>query len=167
MKRKSIIAAAVIAIVAAVLFVPSQTQLTVRHDGRLIFTEKIASGGTFSIRYNHSVNRSPVVDTVEYTPNGEKPLTVRTSLYQTFGAGIPVAEDGGTLTATEDGLLLSGIDTTYDKIDLMTGTYADHHLITQSGEHQLKALCGEQKHVVIMVGRVSPASIIFCNLFSQ
>jgi len=163
-KIKMIIAAAVIALAAAVLFIPSQNRLCVMRGGQLLFAETIEEGGYFSIRYNHSVNRSPVVDTIEYTPDGELPLTVRTSLYQTFGAGIPIAEDGGTLKATEDGLLLSGIDRTYKQIDLMTGTYADHYLITESGEHQLKAIAGEQKHITISVGKLSLFSLIMFNL---
>jgi len=162
---KFMIAAAVIALAAAALLIPSQNRLYVTCGGKLLFAESIEEGGHFSVRYNHSVNRSPVIDTVEYTPDGEKPLTVRTSLYQTFGAGIPIAEDGGTLVKTEDGLLLSGIDTIYDQIDLMTGTYADHYLLTDSGEHQLKALAGEQKHVIIRVGRLSPIRLVMLNIF--
>lgn len=142
-------------IIAVCVLVPVVPQLTVKCvDGdKVVYSHDIKACESFSIRYTHSVNRSPVIDTIEWT--GET-LLVRSSLFQTFGAGIPVAEDSGTvLESTPDGLLLSGIDTPYEKINLITGTYADHYLIHRGREICLKELVGEQTLISVEVRYIS------------
>ena len=116
--------------------------LQVKSEDEDIFLP-LKSGEEFSIRYNHSVNRSPVIDTIERTGDT---LTVRRSLFQTYGAGIPVLSDevGNTYTETEEGFLLSGIDSEHESINLITGTYADHYLIYGEEEFQLKKTFGEK-----------------------
>ena len=123
----------------------------------------LKDGENFSIKYTHSVNRSPVIDTIERTGSQ---LTVRTSLFLTYGAGIPVLSDGvgDTYTETEDGFLLSGIDSAHDTIDLITGTYADHRLIYRQHEFVLKETFGEKTHICFRACRVSLPKLLLYRL---
>lgn len=123
----------------------------------------LKDGECFSIKYTHSVNRSPVIDTIERTGST---LTVRTSLFQTYGAGIPVLSDevGDTYTETEEGFLLSGIDARHEKIDLITGTYADHRLIYRQHEFVLKETFGEKTHICFEICRVSLPKLLLYRL---
>ena len=148
--------------IAGVVFLPLFPALTVTHDGRQILCLSLNEGETFSIRYNHSVNRSPVIDTIERTGNV---LTVRNSLFQTYGAGIPVLSDGvGThRETTPEGILLTGIDAPHDVIHLLTGTYADHHILYEGREIQLKALAGEKQLIVLKADHASLVSLLFKN----
>ncbi|MBR6653597.1 MAG: DUF1850 domain-containing protein [Oscillospiraceae bacterium] len=63
---------------------------------------------TFKLRFTHSVNLSYVTDEMEWT--GEQLIT-RTSLFTSFGAGMPVIADGiGTeMHNTEDGFLIGQV----------------------------------------------------------
>ena len=140
---------------ALCFFLPLFPALRITHQGKACLVLPLKTNELFAIRYNHSVNRSPVIDTIESTGHGI--LTVRTSLFQTYGAGIPSLVDGvGTQTVTtEDGLLLIGIDAPHDTISLITGTYADHHLLYRAEEIQLKAIVGEKQLIVLRSGRGS------------
>ena len=128
-----------------------------RSNERLFLPLK--NGQEFSIKYNHSVNRSPVIDTIERTGDT---LTIRRSLYQTYGAGIPVLSDmvGDTYTETDEGFLLSGIDSEHESINLITGTYADHHLIYKDAEYQLKKTFGEKTLITFSAQKVSTLQLL-------
>jgi len=138
-------------IIASLLPVFPALQVKSENDVLLL---PLKNGEEFSIRYNHSVNRSPVIDTIERT--GET-LTIRRSLFKTYGAGIPVLSDevGNTYTETEEGFLLSGIDSEHESINLITGTYADHYLIYGEQEFQLKKTFGEKTLVEFTAGKSS------------
>lgn len=114
----------------------------------------LREGEEFSIKYNHSVNHSPVIDTIERT--GET-LTINSSLFSTYGAGIPVLSDevGDTYTETEEGFLLSGIDSEHRSISLLTGTYADHRLLYRQNELILKDTFGEMTLITFSIGKAN------------
>lgn len=140
---------------ALVLFLPLRPALCMAAEGKTALALPLGHGETFALRYTHSVNRSPVVDTLQWVGGSE--LWVRSSLFQSYGAGIPAINDGvGTqVRQTQEGFLLEGIDTSHQEIALLTGTYADHHLLYRGREIRLKDLVGEQRLVVFRVGRVS------------
>ncbi len=145
--------------IAFILTVPVTPRLLILHNGAAVLFIRLPESERFIIRYNHSVNRSEVDDTIERSGND---LIVRSSLYQTFGAGIPVADDmidgrsaGTSLKKTENGLLLEGIDTVYKEINLLTGTYADHRIITEDTQYVLKDIVGEKELIKIKPGYVS------------
>ncbi|MGI6029576.1 MAG: DUF1850 domain-containing protein [Candidatus Heteroscillospira sp.] len=147
-----------ILLLSLAVFCPVWPALTVESPGAAIVLP-LKNGEEFSIKYTHSVNRSPVIDTIERTGST---LTVRSSLFLTYGAGIPVLSDqvGDTYTETEDGFLLSGIDSEHEKIDLITGTYADHRLIYGKNEFILKQYFGEKTHICFEAGRASAFELL-------
>lgn len=144
----------IVVVIAALLLLPLYPALRFEYGGKPCLVLPLHRNELFSIRYNHSVNRSPVIDTLEWT--GDDTMVVRTSLYQTYGAGIPSFVDGvGTgVVKTEDGYLLIGIDSPHETISLITGTYADHHILYRGREIQLKAIVGEKQLLVLRVKRV-------------
>ena len=122
----------------------------------------LAEGEEVSIKYTHAVNHSPVIDTIERTGDI---LTVRRSLFLTYGAGIPILGDevGDTYEETEDGFLLSGIDAGHEEIALLTGAYADHRLLWRSRELVLKEYFGEQALIRLRAGSSSLLGLITRN----
>ncbi len=131
------------ALLLCVFFLPVAPRLVLTRakDGKMLLALPIAQQETFQIRYTHSANRSPVVDTIEWT--GEV-LMVRESLFQTFGAGIPIPADGigKELIKTDKGYRLTGIDKPQDSFLLMTQEIPDHYLLYRDREISLNALIG-------------------------
>lgn len=155
----AIVSAVCILGIVLILFIPLTPQLSIIHNGVTVLCLDIPNGESFILRYTHSVNRSAVYDTIE---RADGKLIIRSSLFQAFGAGIPIADDivngksiGTSLTKTERGLLLDGIDTVYPQINLMTGTYSDHRIITDDKEFILKDIVGEKQLIKIKITRVS------------
>jgi hypothetical protein len=146
-------------IILSALFLPLSPVLELRSEGaRLILP--LRDGEEFGIRYNHSVNRSPVIDTIQR--EGDQ-LVVRRSLFQTYGAGIPILDDavGTEYYETEAGFVLDGIDASHDEIALLTGTYADHHLLYRDQEIRLKKIFGEMELVRLHIRSVSLCQLLF------
>ena len=148
-----------------ILLIPVTPRLLIIHNGAAVLFIKLPESGRFVIRYSHSVNRSEVDDTVE---RSGVDLIVRSSLYQTFGAGIPVADDmvngrraGTSLTKTDNGLLLEGIDTVYKEINLLTGTYSNHRIITEDKQYVLKDIVGEKQLI-----KIKPEYVSMLRLFT-
>ena len=132
--------------VLLLLLLPLNVRLALSTDENgIVSVLALQEGEQFKISFMHSVNRSPVVDTIERT--GSK-LTIRSSLYQSFGAGMPASADevgaNASFTTTDDGILIDGIDLTKEEIHKFTGTFADHHLLYRGNEIRLKELVGEQ-----------------------
>lgn len=143
----------IIIVAVAIIFMPSYTALVISSEDAKL-TLALDDGEDFGIQYMHSVNKSPVIDTVERAGDT---LIIRSSLYQTYGAGIPILSDevGSTYTETDEGFLLTGIDTVMDEINLITGTYSDHHLLYREQELILKEYFGEQTLISIKIAKVS------------
>lgn len=157
--------------IVLILLMPVTPRLLIIHDGVSVLFMNVSDGECFVIRYTHSVNRSEVDDTIERSGSN---LIVRSSLYQTFGAGIPVGDDiingksaGTSLTKTENGLLLDGIDTTYKEINLLCGTYSNHRIIADGKQYILKDIVGEKELIKIKIEHVSLLRLIIVKAGSN
>ncbi len=108
---------------------------------------EIAPADIFSIKFIHSVNKSPVIDFFEVREDGI--YGVKT-VYYGFGAGVPTElEEGQTLTYGEDGsMIISGMEIKMDNLIYRVGTVSDHILELQDGsEISLRELCGRNARV--------------------
>lgn len=139
---------------AWVFFVLPLRPVLVLESGNTTRVYPLGEGETFAIRYIHSVNKSPVVDTIA---REQDQLVVKSSLFQAYGAGIPSDADqiGDLARLTEDGFLMEGIDAAHDEIALITGTISDHHLLLGDGrEIRLKDAFGERQPVTLRAAKL-------------
>lgn len=139
------------------LFLPVSPRLTVaraRGGDEVLLSLPMKKGETFELTYTHSANKSPVADTIQWT--GREMLVLQ-SRFQTFGAGIPIPADGiGTsLTKTDEGYVLSGIDKPMESFLLMTEEIPDHHILHRESAYRLNDLAGAGRLVKFQVKRVS------------
>lgn len=116
-------------------------------------------GETVGILFTHSLNLSDVTDTIEWT--GES-LVCRSTLFSTYGAGIPDLCDGigTTFTETDEGFLLSGIDKPQDHIDIMLQTVPHHRLLYRDKTIDLLELFGSGHSVHVEVKRLPLVRLI-------
>ncbi len=112
----------------------------------------IGEGETFGIRFTHSLNLSDITDTIEY--DGEA-LVCRSTLFATYGAGVPDLPDGigTTLVQTDEGYLLTGIDKAEREVLVMLQTVPDHRLLYRGREIRLLPLYGSGALVRLCVRR--------------
>ena len=117
---------------------------------------EMSEGDVFSVRFIHSVNKSPVTDYFEIREDGI--YGVKT-VYYGFGAGVAAElEEGQTLTYGEDGsMIITGFDVKLNDLIYRVGTVSDHILTLQDGkEISLRDLCGRSARVCFRFEPGSP-----------
>lgn len=126
--------------------------LTEGGTGRLLGAFPIENGGEFSVRFIHSVNKTPVTDV--YRVRGRDIYVVRT-VYFDFGAGVQSEiQDGQKLEYGKDGsMTVSGFDRRMDRLSYIVGTVSDHVLDIGGRSVSLRDLCGRNTTVRFSVGR--------------
>ena len=166
-KRGSKFLAPLIIVILALMFLaPVCPRLTLRgyDSNKLMLALPIEPGEHFKLRFTHSVNLSYVTDEIEWT--GEQLIT-RTSLFTSFGAGMPVIADGiGTeMHNTEDGFLITGIDEVQEDnfIPIMLQEVPDHHLLYRDEEISLRDEAQGTAFVKLSVERISFISALAYN----
>ena len=142
-------------LIAAVFFWPVDC-LTGEHDGNLLFAWPIRVGECFEVTFTHSLNLSPITDIIEWSG---KDQILRKSVFKTFGAGVPIPQDGiGTELIHIDGKYeLIGIDKHMQSFTIMTQEVPNHQINLREREAFLLKLTGSGKTVDIAVKRVSLA----------
>ena len=157
-------------ITVLILLTPMCTRLTLRgyESGRLMLALPIEAGEHIKIRFTHSVNLSYVTDDIEWT--GEQLIT-RTSLFTSFGAGMPVIADGigKEMHNTDEGFLITGIDEVQEDnfIPIMLQEVPDHHLLYRDDEISLREEAEGTAFVKISVEKISLASLLIQSIFPK
>lgn len=132
-KARRLAALGLAVLVAAVLFVwPSYPCLVVEDAaGKTLFKNRVSEGCHFTIRFIHSVARSPVEEKFEIIGPGE--FRLRETVYSDFGAGMPEQTSGQTMTFEDGKIRLSGYDVAFSDLRLRVGHVADHTIIMDDG----------------------------------
>ncbi len=162
-KRGNVLVPLFLAVLILLCFVPLSTRLVLSdyRTGKTICVLPLRNGETFSIQYTHSVNLSHVTDTLEWAGGA---LILRTSLFTSFGAGIPVPADGiGTaIMNTPDGFLLTGIDKPQadNALLIMLQRVPDHHLLYRDRAISLLEMAGSGALLRLCVRPVSLMTIL-------
>ncbi|KXL54504.1 hypothetical protein CLNEO_06110 [Anaerotignum neopropionicum] len=147
-----IVVAIMVVIIATAIFHMNHTEdcLILRNGrtGNILVSYPMEEGGEFSVRFMHSVNKSPVEDRYRIE-NGE--IVVYETVYYNFGAGVQTElEDGQTLTYGEDGsMIVSGFHKVMLDLSYNVSPVYDHILVVNGEEVSLRQLCGEDRFITI------------------
>lgn len=142
-------------IVTVLLLVPISRQLIVTDDqtGEVLYSTSIEPGQTFSIKYIHSVNKSPVEDIFDISHSNR--IVLKKTIFRSFGAGIPYElEDGQSLDVMGDRIEISNINKRIDRFLLKIGTVAEHTLCIKGREIRMDSLAGPMRTVRLEVQNV-------------
>ena len=84
-------------------------------------------GGTFSVGFVHSVNKSPVIDCYEIRDGA---VILTKTIYYSFGAGVQtILEEGQSLSYGDDGaMIVTGFEQEMSPLSYIVGTVSDHVL---------------------------------------
>ena len=157
LKRIASVAAVIVAIAAAAVFFAVRTSpvcLVLRDadTGKRIAAFRLPDDGAFSVRFIHSVNKSPVEEFYE-ARNTE--LFVTGCVYESLGAGVETqTQKEERMQIGEEGdLLYTGIERNVDPLIYIVGTKSDHELIIGGSRISLTALCGKNARVLFEAKR--------------
>ncbi len=139
--------------------------ITDSKTGELLYFNPVDAGERFSIRYIHSVNKSPVEDFFIIADDG---LIIEKTVFTAFGAGVPAsADDGGILKVYDDRMEVTGINRRIDDFLLFVGVTAEHSFIIDNDELLLRKISSLQRSLRIAVKRISLFNIIKLRYYKQ
>jgi|GEM_PF-1244326 len=119
-----------------------------------LVTLPLASGESFTIRYIHSVDGTPVFEVFEVGPEGR--LTLQSTYFKMFGAGMGTIEGRGTLDFDGEWTWIRDIHEPLNAFILRVGSPGvDHTLLYRGREIPLSARWAG-KRVLVDVVRRSP-----------
>lgn len=119
----------------------------------------------FIISYTHSVNKGRVKDF--YTVTSNQKLLCNTTVFLSYGAGIPEPDDfpDAVFTVTKDGYEITNINRIVDKLTMAVGIIANHAItITHknvSKDYYFTDFFEPQTSIILEIKRVSLLNYIF------
>ncbi|MCR4426287.1 MAG: DUF1850 domain-containing protein [Firmicutes bacterium] len=139
-----------LALALATGFVPAFPRLVVRTQaGTVLAAQPATPGCEISIRFTHSVARTPVLETLVVEGNR---LKLRETLYQDFGAGLPSELGPGEEMSLEpDGVRITGMSRYFDHVRFHVGGIARHQVILGDRVLDLADLVGPGTQIDITV----------------
>ncbi len=142
----------ILSILAAILLIPVSKQFIVTDEqtGKVLYSIPVRPGDVFSVKYVHSVNKSPVEDVFEIA--GDNGIMLKKTVFRSFGAGIPYElEDGQILDVMEDRIEIGNIDRMIDRFLLKIGTVAEHTLCINGHKIRMDSLAEPRRTVRLQV----------------
>ena len=94
--------------------------LVLRADGDRLYIGEVAVGFPISLRFIHSVQKTPVEEFLA-VEDGCRGFVLNATKYQSFGVGLPFDIKEGDFHQEGDYYWLRGQNREYDRLDLRTG----------------------------------------------
>jgi hypothetical protein len=136
---------------------PTQFALTMTNEdnGALVYVRSVETGDTFSIRFIHSVHRTPVEEQFRIFPTGE--MVLERVIYETYGVGNPSAPEPGQHFRIDDGMLIiENMNRRLPEIHQRIGQkLADHQLIIDGKRTPFATWSPPGSRVLLKVRKVS------------
>lgn len=128
----------VAAVVVVCGWVFSPLVLVVQSADRVGPVLTTAPGATFSLRFIHSVHRTPVWE--NFTVAGPGKLNLVSTEYESYGVGMPSLPSEGKFVQLDGRFLLTGLDRHFTQIPVRVGPEARLTLIHDNKEYPLHEL---------------------------
>ena len=113
-----------------------QPCLFVRAQGKLVTVTVAMPGEPFSLRFIHSVQKTPVVENLAIANDGQG-VVLHSTKYQSFGVGLPFLESEGNFHEEGDFFIFDNMERYFPKLDLRTGVGTKLTLIMNGREYRL------------------------------
>jgi len=98
----------------------------------ILWSHSVSEGDQFIIRYTHSVARTEVDEVIRV---GDGELIIDSTIYESFGAGLPSTIEPGQSIRREDGkVIIDNINRPIRRIDLYIGQVVANHTFLFQGD---------------------------------
>src|SRR6056297_4039929 len=124
----------IILIFSLLVFKVNVLQIINYQSDKIIWEQKVKDGDDFSIKYLHSVAKTPVIEFFEIKDG--KILLTGTE-YQSYGAGLPTSDEQGDYIVDNDKFIIKNIDQKLPEIMLRVSDYAQHKFIYNDKTYKL------------------------------
>ena len=109
--------------------------IMVKAESGILLTLPVKPGDTLSLRFIHSVHKTPVWE--NFLVTGADGLTLTSTEYRSYGVGMPSLPSEGTFTQLEDRFILTNLNRFFSQIPVRVGPEAQLTLIHQGREYPL------------------------------
>ena len=124
----------IILIFSLLVFKVNVLQIINYQSEKIIWEQKVKAGDDFSIKYLHSVAKTPVIEFFEIKDG--KILLTGTE-YQSYGAGLPTSAEMGEYIVENDKFIIKNINQFLPEIMLRVSDYAQHEFIFKQENYKL------------------------------
>ncbi|HEY8341619.1 MAG TPA: DUF1850 domain-containing protein [Calditerricola sp.] len=165
--RRWRIAAFLLVAAAAATAMPLFPTLTLRDGmaGTLLLAIPVSRGERMTLRYIHSIHRTPVIETYAI---GDDALVLEAVRFQSYGVGMPSDVEQGQTFAMENGwFVLSRLNRPLPHLDLRVGYVANHTLHIGSRHVSLARIAAPGSWVRLTVDRESLAKRVWRGIGSD
>lgn len=107
-------------------------------------------GDTFSLKYTHSVQKTPVAENFVIVAAGH--LLLDSTVYQSYGVGLPALAGEGRFERRGDTFVLTGLERRFEKVVIHAGPEARHTIEYRGQTIPLHALHEGGATVTIRTG---------------
>lgn len=112
----------VVGLIVGGLFLATRLCLYIETDQGKIMTIPVSKGDTFSLKYTHSVQKTPVAENFVIVAADE--LILDSTVYQTYGVGLPFLPGEGRFERQGNNFVLTGLGRRFDKVAVHAGPEA-------------------------------------------
>ena len=123
-------------ILLGLLDILSQPCLFVRAAGAPVAVVPARAGTAFSIRFIHSVQKTPVLENLAVAEDGHG-FILHSTKYQSFGVGLPFLASEGQFRQEGDYYILEGMERYFPTLTLRTGVGTKLTLYIGQREYRL------------------------------
>ena len=109
--------------------------IIVKTESGTCLTVPTRIGDTFSLRYTHSVHKTPVWENFVIT--GVDGLILTSTEYRSYGVGMPSLPSEGVFTQLDDRFILTNLNRSFSQIPIRVGPEAQLSLVHHGQEYPL------------------------------
>lgn len=109
--------------------------ITVKTESGTCLTLPTKPGDTFSLRFIHSVHKTPVWE--NFVVIGVDALTLTSTEYRSYGVGMPSLPSEGVFTQLDDRFMLTNLNRSFRQIPVRVGLEAQLSLVHHGQEYPL------------------------------
>lgn len=110
-------------------------KITVETESGIALSVPTYPEDTFSIRFTHSVHKTPVWE--NFVVRGGDKLTLTSTEYRSYGVGMPSLPSEGVFTQLEDRFIVTNLNRPFAQIPMRVGPEAKLSFIHQGQEYPL------------------------------
>ncbi len=112
----------VVGLIVGGLFLATRLCLFIETDQGKEVTIPVSKGDTFSLKYTHSVQKTPVAEI--FTVVAADEMILDSTVYRTYGVGLPFLPGEGRFERQGDNFILTGLGRRFAKVAVHAGSEA-------------------------------------------